>query len=92
MQATANEKQSASGGSIIANLQCIYRSEYSIINEEIPKGCCFFLSALSAERKKKLSALCVLKERSEPRWSGISAMLRWAVIKQQINTICITCF
>jgi hypothetical protein len=30
-----------------------------------------------------------LNERSEPRWSGISAMLRWAVIYFLI-TVCIT--
>jgi hypothetical protein len=80
MQATANEKQSASGGLLSANLFVIdrpmshryayklrVRTSINTHNENIPKGCCFFLSALSAERKKKLklSVLCAPNEHSE---------------------------
>jgi hypothetical protein len=38
-------------------------------NENFPKGCCFFLSALSAERKKKLklSVLCALNDPEQRR-------------------------
>jgi len=76
----ANEKQSASGGSINANLLVIHtpmshkysyklkvRTSINTHNENFPKGCYFFLSALSAERKKKLklSVLCGSNEHSE---------------------------
>jgi hypothetical protein len=52
-------------------------------NTNIPKGCYFFLSALSAERKKKLklSVLCASSELSE-----------WAVRNLQINTCSKMCW
>jgi hypothetical protein len=53
MQATANEKQSASGGSMIINVRYLCIDSNKQNSENIPKGCCFFLSAASAERKKK---------------------------------------
>jgi hypothetical protein len=77
----ANEKQSASGGSMITILQCIcIDPKKQLMSENFPKGCRFFLSALSAERKKKLSVLCASNERSE-----------WAVRNQPMNTCGITC-
>jgi hypothetical protein len=43
------------------------RTSINTHNENFPKGCCFFFSALSAERKKKLklSVLCASNEHSE---------------------------
>jgi hypothetical protein len=52
-ETAANEKQSASGGAIIDNLKVRVRTPISTSFRKFPEGMLFFLSALSAERKKK---------------------------------------
>jgi hypothetical protein len=54
MQATANEKQSASGGSMISNLQCIFINAINNEKRKIPEELLFFPFCPLSRKEKEI--------------------------------------
>jgi hypothetical protein len=98
MQATANEKQSASGGWMITKLHFRYIDANKQLISKISRRVAVFSFLPSQQKGKRnrnsasFAPLTTLSNvEGESRWSGISAMLRCAVRKLKINACSIMC-